>query len=117
MRTMALSARISAFRLGDNGSNAQHYLCNRTRRFGSCATLVRMSVNDILTFIDAEIATLQQARAVIAGAGKRGTGRPESAVVSVVAKPKQKRKMSPEGRARIVAAVKARWAAKRKAAN
>jgi hypothetical protein len=70
-----------------------------------------MSVNDILTLIDSEIAKLQQARALIAGAGKRGPGRPKS-----TAKVKQKRKMSPEGRARIVAAVKARWAAAKKKA-
>jgi hypothetical protein len=66
------------------------------------------------TLIDTEIATLKHARALIAGAGKRShrlPGRPKSAV----APQKQKRKMSPEGRARIVAAVKARWAAKRKA--
>ena len=69
-----------------------------------------MSANDILTLIDAEIATLQQARTLIVGAGKRGRGRPKSAIVPAVAKSKQKRKMSPEGRARIVAAVKARWA-------
>jgi hypothetical protein len=62
-----------------------------------------MSLLDILTLIDVEIATLQQARVLIAGVGKRGRGRPKSA-------PKKKRKMSPEGRARIVAAVKARWA-------
>ena len=73
-----------------------------------------MSVNDILTLIDAEIVQLQQARVLIAGAGKRGPGRPKFAVVPV-AQAKQKRKMSPEGRARIVAAVKARWAANRKA--
>jgi len=73
-----------------------------------------MSLSDILSLIDAEIGQLQQARALIAGAGKRGPGRPKSAVAPVT---KQKRKMSPEGRARIVAAVKARWAAKRKAAK
>ena len=77
-----------------------------------------MSANDILTLIDAEIAHLQQARALIAEAGKRGPGRPKFAVVPVaVAKHKQKRKMSPEGRARIAAAQKARWATKKKAAK
>jgi hypothetical protein len=72
-----------------------------------------MSPNDILTLIDAEIAQLQQARALLTGGVKKGPGRPKSAV----AKPKRKRKMSPEGRAHIVAAQKARWAAKRKAAK
>ena len=35
-----------------------------------------MSFLDILTLIDAEIATLQQVRALIAGTGKKGPGRP-----------------------------------------
>jgi len=77
-----------------------------------------MSANDLLTLIDAEIAKLQQARALIARNPK-----PLSTAVPAwrrdlgVAKPKQlkRRKMSPEGRARIAAAQKARWAAKKKA--
>jgi hypothetical protein len=78
-----------------------------------------MSIDDILTLMDAEIATLQQARAVLAGAAaKKGPGRPEPTAVSTV-KPKKrkKRNLSPEGRARIAAAVKARWAAQKKAAK
>lgn len=74
-----------------------------------------MNTSDILTIIDKEIATLQQARALIAATGKRKPGRPPSAPV---AKPKKKkRKMSPEGRARIAAAQRARWAAQKKAAK
>jgi hypothetical protein len=75
-----------------------------------------MSANDILTLIDAEIARLQQARALIAATGERRTGRPKSTAAPTV-KPKLKRKLSPEGRARLVAAVKARWAAQKKAAK
>jgi hypothetical protein len=72
-------------------------------------------MTDILAAIDAEIASLQQARALIAGASvKRGPGRPPKTAVTPVAK--KKRKMSPEGRARLVAAVKARWAKQKKAA-
>jgi len=77
--------------------------------------LLRMSFPKILTLIDAEIATLQQARALIAGAAKRGVGRPKGSTAPVVAKPKHKHKLSPEGRARIATAAKARWAAQRKA--
>ena len=76
-----------------------------------------MSATDILTLIDAEIAELQQARALIAGAAKRGPGRPPKSVAVPKDKPKQKRKMSPEGRARIAAAVKARWAKAKAAAK
>jgi hypothetical protein len=39
------------------------------------------------------------------------------AVKAVTAKPVKKRNLSPEGRARIAAAVKARWAAQKKAAK
>jgi len=66
---------------------------------------------DILSLIDAEIAKLQQARALIAATGKRKPGRPKSIVVST-GQPEKKRNLSPEGRARIVAAQKARWAKK-----
>ena len=73
-----------------------------------------MSVNDILSLLDAEIAKLQQARALLAGAGKI-----KLELKSVpTAKPKRKkRKLSKEGRAHIVAAQKARWAATKEAAK
>ena len=68
-----------------------------------------MNAPEILSLIDAEIAKLQQARALIAGAGaKRRPGRPIG-----TGKKNKKRKMSPEGRARLIAAVKARWAAQK----
>jgi len=76
-------------------------------------------MTEILALIDAEIASLQQARALIAGAAstivKRGPGRPPKTAVAPVAK--KKRNLSPEGRARIAAAVKARWAAQKKASK
>jgi hypothetical protein len=70
-------------------------------------------MSNLLSLIDAEIATLQQARALIAATGKRRPGLSAKATAAPVAKPK--RKMSPEGLARIAAAVKARWAAQKKA--
>jgi hypothetical protein len=70
-----------------------------------------MSISEILTLIDAEIASLQQARALLAGnTVKRKPGRSVGS-----GKKRKKRSMSPEGRARLVAAVKARWARQRKA--
>lgn len=70
-------------------------------------------MTDILALIDAEIAQLQSSRALIAAAGagttKRGPGRPKGSG-------RKKRNLSPEGRARIAAAVKARWAKQKKAA-
>jgi hypothetical protein len=74
-----------------------------------------MSQNDILSLIDAEIAHLKQARALIAGAGKPGPGRPKSTAPVATPKPKRK-KLSKEGRARIAAAQVARWAAIKKKA-
>jgi hypothetical protein len=74
------------------------------------------ATTNLLSLIDAEIAQLQQARSLIAGAGKRGPGRPKSTAAAPDAKPKRKRELSPEGRARLVAAVKARWAAAKKKA-
>jgi len=70
---------------------------------------------------------LQQARALLAGAATpaaKKRGRPTKAsgaagaMKDVAAKSvKKKRKLSPEGRARIAAAAKARWAAVKKAAK
>jgi hypothetical protein len=72
---------------------------------------VRMT--DLIALIDREIATLKEARAQIVAtaptSAKKKPGRPANAPVA-----KPKHKMSPEGRARLVAALKARWAAKRK---
>ena len=67
-----------------------------------------MAISEILATIDSEIAELQQARALLAGAAS-------PAVKAVAAKPvKKKRNLSPEGRARMAAAAKARWAAQKK---
>jgi hypothetical protein len=70
-----------------------------------------MSIPEILTQIDAEIASLQQARTLISGfQTKPMPGHPVGS-----GKKKKKRNMSPEGRARLVAAVKARWVRQKKA--
>jgi hypothetical protein len=72
-----------------------------------------MDTPEILSLIDAEIATLEQARALIVGAApKKSAGRPIG-----TGKKNKRRNLSPEGRARIAAAVKARWAAQKKAAK
>jgi hypothetical protein len=68
----------------------------------------------LIALIDAEIIRLRQARAAFAETGKRGPGRPAKSATAPIAKLKQKRKMSPEGRARLLAAVKARWARQKK---
>jgi hypothetical protein len=74
---------------------------------------------DILGAIDQEIARLSQARALLAGqaAGKK-RGRPAGSVANNGNKAAKRAGtgMSAEGRARIATAMRARWAAKRKAA-
>jgi hypothetical protein len=68
-----------------------------------------MDTNRIIADIDTEISKLQQARALLSNVAiKKGPGRPKSNQ-SQVAKPK-KRTLSAEGRAKIAAAMKARWA-------
>jgi low affinity Fe/Cu permease len=76
-----------------------------------------MDTNNIIQQIDTEISNLQQARAILIGVSsrKRSPGRPKSTEPKVI-KPK-KRKLSAKGRSAISAAMKARWAAKRKVAN
>lgn len=81
--------------------------------------LTGMELKDILNQIDSEIARLQQARAILAApasasssrAGRRGRRVPAP---DAPANPSPKRrKLSPEARARISAAVKRRWAAQK----
>jgi hypothetical protein len=85
-----------------------------------------MQTNKILEAIDQQISQLQQARALLTNqasqlqTGKR-RGRPKSSdsktakANAPAAVKTAKRTMSAEGRARIAAAQKARWAAKKKA--
>jgi len=67
-----------------------------------------MDIDTIVAELDAEIARLEQVRAVLAGSA------PSAAAAPAPAKTAKKRgghrKMSPEARARIAAAQKARWA-------
>jgi hypothetical protein len=74
-----------------------------------------MDVTGIVEAIDSEIHKLQQARAVLTGHTaplKRGLPRPAASSIGTGngTAPVGKRTMTPEGRARIVAAQKARWA-------
>ena len=80
-----------------------------------------MEVSRIIAEIDAQIAKLQQARALLAGAaavGGRRPGRPKgttaAAAKTSVSRKRSKRVLSPEARKRIADAQKRRWAAHRK---
>ncbi len=80
-----------------------------------------MNTEQIVSYIDAEIAKLQQARTLLAGVTpvsiKRGPGRPRAnpVVAQILSGRPRKRVLSAEARAKIAAAQKARWAASRKA--
>lgn len=82
--------------------------------------IAAMDLKTILAELDAEIARLQQAKALLSSenalviaAVRRG--RPNNAVASPAPakSAKKKRNLSPEGRARIAEAVKRRWAAQK----
>jgi len=79
---------------------------------------LRTMVKDILAAIDAEIACLKQAKALLNASGvvvaKRKPGRPATVATAVapkVQKASKRRKMSAEGRERIRQAQIKRWAA------
>jgi hypothetical protein len=85
-----------------------------------------MAIKDVLTLLDAEIATLKEARQLLkadstGSAAPRKAGRPRNAendlLITVTTTAKKKRNLSPEGRARIAEAVKRRWAAQKRAAK
>jgi hypothetical protein len=79
-----------------------------------------MSLESILNFIDLEISRLQQARAMLAEAPrvsvKKSVGRPKKVTVAKPAS-NPKRIISAEGKARIAAAQKKRWAATKKSSK
>ena len=78
----------------------------RPKRF----TLEHMSGNEVLASIDAEIAALQQARALLIGSDTAAVKKKTSTKKSL----KKKRTLSPEGRARIAEGQRKRWAAEKK---
>jgi hypothetical protein len=79
-----------------------------------------MNTTSILAQIDEQIAKLQQAKALLTITEvktKAGRPRGSKAALTVTPEPrKTRRRLSPEGKARIAAAQKARWASLKKAA-
>jgi hypothetical protein len=74
-----------------------------------------MDTSQIISEIDAEIARLEQAKTLLTGTTAKPTrGRKPASAVKA---PTKKRTISAAGRARIVAAQKARWAKIKKAAK
>jgi hypothetical protein len=74
-----------------------------------------MNTNEIIQQIDGEISKLQQARSLLLGSDSRNTrspGRPKkkATVARILAVKPAKRVMSAEGKAKIAAAQRLRWA-------
>jgi hypothetical protein len=76
-----------------------------------------MDTKEIITQLDAEIARLQEVKSILSGTTITSVkrGRPTKASITVVAPIAAKRILSPEARAKIAAAQKARWAKFKKA--
>jgi len=74
-------------------------------------TLSRMNVTDIISSIDAEIATLEHVRNVLTGTG--GGTRAKKPTKPL----RKKRRLSAAARGKIAAAQKKRWAAAKRAAK
>ena len=76
-----------------------------------------MAIKDLLAQIDAEIARLEQARSILTTGSepqiRRGRPKKTSNIPAIFKLAKKKRNLTPEGRARIAAAVKRRWAAQK----
>ena len=76
-----------------------------------------MDTKEIIAQLDTEIARLQEVKSILSGTTtpKAKRGRPNKASIAVIAPVAAKRILSPEARARIAAAQKARWAKVKKA--
>ena len=84
-----------------------------------------MSISEITVALDREIGKLKQARTLLSGSAASHTGhrrgRPHASAAHAASHPAKtthtrRRKLSPEGRRRIAAAARKRWAAHRKSA-
>jgi hypothetical protein len=71
-----------------------------------------MSITDIVSRIDAEIARLEQAKSLLAASETPKAGKLKKAPAA-----RKKRRLSKEARARIAEAQRKRWAAQKKAAK
>jgi hypothetical protein len=76
-----------------------------------------MDTKEIISQLDTEIARLQEVKSILSATTttKAKRGRPNKASITVIAPVSAKRILSPEARARIAAAQKARWAKVKKA--
>jgi hypothetical protein len=73
---------------------------------GHWGTLVGVNIAELLSSVDSEISRLQQARALLSGDGRTAPTRV-----------RKHHTMSAEGRARVAAAQRKRWAKQKRAAK
>lgn len=77
-----------------------------------------MNTSELIAVIDEELSTLRQVRALLAGSvARRGQGRPATSFEFGRNRPRKKRVLSAEARAKIAAAQKKRWAKQKKASK
>jgi hypothetical protein len=74
------------------------------------AIMSTMDATEIIQTIDAEIARLEKAKSLLNRDSTSSAKRGRPLKSTVIEKAKPRRRMSAEGRARIAAAQKARWA-------
>lgn len=75
-----------------------------------------MDTSELIANIDDEIARLTEVRALLADGVRRGRGRSATPFGYGANRPRKRRRMSAEGRARIAAAQKKRWAKQKREA-
>jgi hypothetical protein len=75
-----------------------------------------MALSNIIAEIEIEISRLERAKTILSGQDTvRKAGRPKKSELTMTSVMPMKRGMSPEGRARVAAAQRARWAKYKKA--
>ena len=118
----AFNERIIANALIENSGTGNLRVPSVYRQYGSATsektgTIIRMETSAILAAIDEEIERLQQVRELLVGGDGTRRGRPLARSFPFGDnKPRKKRFLSAEARAKIAAAQRKRWA-KQKAAK
>ena len=74
-----------------------------------------MTIATIIEELDAEIARLQQVKALLSNGRKRAAANLATAAARGLSKVRKKRVLSPEARQRIAEAQRKRWAAQKRA--
>jgi hypothetical protein len=93
--------------------NYGHFTADEGSKSIQLFTMDTMNSNELLSLIDAEIANLRRARSILAGVSSSPANAVPSGGAARPTKKDKKRKLTPEGRARIADAAKRRWTAQK----